>query len=127
MFRRVVRGAVLAVLLYAGVTLGFPYYQYVVVWRAVEEAADLGLARVEAFRKGLWRDDVVLREVLTDATTVIQARAGRAGLTLPAKGVHVTLDADFLRVGAAWETEARLAGYAQRFRFRVEGKRMVLR
>jgi len=30
--------------LYVGATVGFPYYQYVMMKRAVEEAADVGLA-----------------------------------------------------------------------------------
>jgi hypothetical protein len=127
MLRLFVKGAVVAVLLYAGATVGFPYYQYVMMRRAVEEAADIGVTQLEVMRKGPWREEVVLGEVTAAVTTLMQARANRVGLDLPAKGVQVSLEPDLLRVGTNWEVEATLAGYAHRFRFRVEGKRFVVR
>ena len=127
MLRLFVKGAVLAVLLYAGATLGFPYYQYVMMHRSVEEAADMGAAQLEAMRKGPWREEVVLGEVTAAVTNLMQDRAARVGLYLPAKGVQVSLEPDLLRVGTNWEVEARLPGYAQRYRFRVEAKRIIVR
>ncbi len=126
MLRLFVKGAVLAVLLYAGATVGFPYYQYVMMHRAVEEAADVGVAQLEAMRTGPWREEVVLGEVTAGVTTLMRARANQVGLDLPAEGVQVSLEPDLLRVGTNWEVEARLAGYAHRFRFRVEGKRITV-
>lgn len=116
----------MAVLLYAGATVGFPYYQYVMMYQAVEEAADVGVAQLEAMRKGPWREEVVLGEVTAAVTTLMRTRANRVGLDLPAKDVQVSLEPDLLRVGTNWEVEARLAGYVHRFRFRVEGKRIVV-
>ena len=117
----------MAALLYTGATLGFPYYQYVMMQRAVEEAADMGIAKLEAMRKGPWRDDAVLGEVTTAVTVLMQAQAKRVGLDLPPKGVRVLLEPDLFRVGTNWEVEARLPGYSHWFHFRVEGKRFIVR
>ena len=127
MLRLLVKGAVLAVLLYAGATLGFPYYQYVMMERAVEEAADLGVAQLKPMMKGPWREEFVLWQVTGAVTALMQARANRVGLDLSAKGVQVSLEHDLFRVRTNWEAEARLPGYAQRYRFHVEGRRIVAR
>ena len=126
MLRLFVKGAVVAVSLYAGATVGLPFYQYVMMRRAVEEAADRGVAQLEALRKGPWREEVVLGEVTAAVTNLMQDRAARVGFDLPAEGVQVSLDPDLLRVGTNWEVEARLAGYVHRFHFRVEGKRFIV-
>ena len=64
MLRFLVTGAFVVGLLYAGVILAFPYYQYVMMQGVVEEAADVGVAQLKARRKGPWRDDVVCRSIL---------------------------------------------------------------
>jgi hypothetical protein len=125
MLRFLVKGAFLAALLYTGTILGFPYFQYVMMQRAVEEAADVGVAELKARRKGPWRDDAVLGEVTTAVTTLMQAQAKRVGLDLPPKGVWVLLEPEFFRVGTNWQAEARFPGYSHRFHFRVEGKRFT--
>jgi len=113
--------------LYVGATVGFPYYQYVMMKRAVEEAADVGLARLGGMRKGMLGERMVSREELTVVVTVLmQARAIRLGLDLPAQGVQVLLEPGLLRVLANWEAEATFPGYAQRFRFGVEARRVVI-
>lgn len=127
MLRFLMRGAVVVVLLYAAATFGFPYYQYVMMQWAVEEAADVGVAQVKAMMKGPWREEVVLGQVAAAVTPLMQERANRVGLALPASRVRVWVEHDLFRVRASWEAEARLAGYAHRFRFHVEGKRIVAR
>lgn len=125
MFRSLVRWALLAAVLYVGATVGFPYYQYVMMKRAVEEAADVGVARLEAMRKGPRGGGAALGEVTPAVTILIQARAIRLGLDLPARAVKVLLESDIFLVVTNWEAEARVPGYAQRFRFRVEGRRIL--
>ena len=127
MLRLLIKGAVLGGLLYAGAILGFPYFQYVMMQRAVEEAADRGLAQLKAMRKGPWRDDAVLGEVTRTVTSLVQEKAVQVGLDLPPKGVRVSLESDLFRVGTTWVAEARLPGYVHRYHFRVEGKRIVVR
>ena len=127
MLRFLVKGAFLAALLYTGAILGFPYFQYVMMQRAVEEAADMGIAKLEAMRKMPWRDEAVLGEVTTAVTTLMQAQAKRVGLDLPPKGVWVLLEPDLFRVGTNWEAEARFPGYSHRFHFRLEGRRFIVR
>lgn len=127
MLRLLVKGAVLALLLYVGATLGFPYFQYLMMRRAVDEAADRGLAQLETLQKGPWRQEFALREVTAAVTTLMQDQANQVGLALPATGVQVSLEPNLFRVGTGWETEARLPGYAQRYRFRVEAKRILVR
>lgn len=127
MLRLLVKGTVLAALLYAGATLGFPYYQYVMMERAVEEAADVGAAQLKAMVRWPWREEIVLREVRVGVTALMRNRANRVGLDLPDKGVQISLDHDVFRVRTNWEAEATLPGYAQRYRFHVEGKRVVVR
>ena len=125
MLRFLVTGAFVVALLYTGATLAFPYYQYVMMQGVVEEAADVGVAQLRAMRKGPWREDAVLGEVATAVTTLMQARAKRVRLDLPPKRVRVSLEPDLFRVEASWEAEANLLGYAHRFHFRVEGKRLI--
>lgn len=127
MLRLLVKGAVLALLLNVGAILGFPYFQYLMMQRAVEEAADTGVAQLETLEKGPWRQELVLREVTAAVTTLMQDRANRVGLALPSTGVQVSLEPNLFRLGTGWETEARLPGYAQRYRFRVEAKRILVR
>ncbi len=127
MLRWVVKGAVVGGLLYAGAILGFPYFQYVTMQWAVEEAADQGLAELRARGKGPWTQELVLGVVTRIVTNHMQERAKRVGLDLPAKGIEVSLDPDFFRVGAKWDVEARLPGYAHLYHFRVDGKRIVVR
>ena len=127
MLRLLVKGAVLGGLLYAGGILGFPYFQYVMMQRAVEEAADMGVAQLEAMRKMPWREEAMLGEATTAVTNLMQAKAKRVGLNLPSKAVRVSLEPDLFRVGTYWEAEARLPGYSHRFHFHVEGKRFIVR
>jgi hypothetical protein len=126
MLRSLVRVSLLVAVLYVGATVGFPYYQYVMMKRAVEEAADVGVARLGAMRKGTLGERMASGEVTAAVTILMQARAIRLGLDLPAQGVQVLLEPDFLRVLANWEAEAKLPGYAQRFQFSVEGRRVVV-
>ena len=125
MLRFFVRAAVLAAVLYVAWVLGFPFFQYLMMQRAVEEAADIGVAQVVAARKGPWRDEAIGQEVTAKVTDLMRARANRIGLDLPASGVQVLLELDRLRLATAWEVDARLAGYVHRFRFRVEGRRTL--
>jgi hypothetical protein len=125
MLRFLVTGAFVVALIYTGVTLAFPYYQYVMMQGVVEEAADVGVAQLKARRKGPWRDDVVLGEVATDVTTLIQARAKRVRLDLPPRRVRVSLEPDLFRVETNWDAEANLLAYSHRFHFRVEAKRFI--
>jgi len=127
MLRFLMMGTVLVVLLYVGATFGFPYYQYVMMQWAAEEAADVGVAKVKAMMKGPWREEVVVGQVKADVTPLMQDRADQVRLALPASRVRVSLEPDLLRIGTSWEAEARLAGYAYRFHFRVEGKRIFVR
>jgi len=127
MLRFLVRAAILVVVLYLGVAVGYPYYQYVMMKRAVEEAADAGVPQLEAMRKARWEPRAASREVTAAVTILIQARATRLGLQLPAEAVQVLLEPDLLRVLANWEAEVRVPGYAQRLPFRVEGKRVLVR
>ena len=127
MLRCLVRVALLVAVLYVGATVGFPYYQYVMMKRAVEEAADVGVARLGGMRKGTLGERMASREVTAAVTILIQARATRLGLRLPAEAVQVLLEPDLLRVLANWEAEVRVPGYAQRLPFRVEGKRVLVR
>ena len=126
MLRFLVRVALLVAVLYVGAVVGFPYYQYVMMKRAVEEAADVGLARLGGMRKGTLGERMASGEVTAAVTVLMQARAIRLGLDLPAQGVQVLLEPDLLRVLANWEAEAKLPGYAQRFQFRVEGRRILV-
>ena len=126
MLRFLVRVALLVAVLYVGATVGFPYYQYVMMKRAVEEAADVGVARLGAMRRGPLGERMPSGQVTAAVTVLMQARAIRLGLDLPAQGVQVLLEPDLLRVLANWEAEAKLPGYAQRFRFGVEGRRVVV-
>ena len=126
MLRFLVRVALLAAVLYVGGIVGFPYYQYVMMKRAVEEAADVGLARLGGMRQGTLGERMASGEVTVAVTVLMQARAIRLGLDLPAQGVQVLLEPDLLRVLANWEAEAKLPGYAQRFEFRVEGRRILV-
>ena len=126
MLRLLIKGAVLGGLLYAGAILGFPYFQYVMMQRAVEEAADTGLAQLKAMGKGPWSHDVLLGQVTRTVTSLVQEKAVQVGLDLPAKEIRVSLESDLFRVGTTWVAEARLPGYAHRYHFRVEGKRIVV-
>ena len=126
MLRSLVRVAVLVLVLYVAATVGFPYYQYVMMKRAVEEAADVAVARLGTMRRGPLGQSMASRELTAAVTVLMQARAIRHGLDLPAQGVQVLLEPDLLRVLANWEAEAKLPGYAQRFRFGVEGRRVVV-
>jgi len=126
MLRFLVRAALLVMVLYVGATVGFPYYQYVMMKRAVEEAADVAAARLGIMRSGPLGRSLALREVTAAVTVLMQDRAIRLGLDLPAQSVQVLLEPDLLRVLANWEAEAKLPGYAQRFRFGVEGRRVVV-
>ena len=126
MLRSLVRVAVVVLVLYVGATVGFPYYQYVMMKRAVEEAADVAVARLGTMRRGPLGQSMASRELTVVVTVLMQARAIRLGLDLPAQGVQVLLEPDLLRVLANWEAEAKLPGYAQRFRFGVEGRRVVV-
>ena len=126
MLRSLVRVAVLVLVLYVAATVGFPYYQYVMMKRAVEEAADVAVARLGTMRRGPLGPGMASRELTVVVTVLMQARAIRLGLDLPAQGVQVLLEPDLLRVLANWEAEAKLPGYAQRFRFGVEGRRVVV-
>jgi hypothetical protein len=125
MLRFLVRVALLVAVLYVGATIGFPYYQYVMMKRAVEEAADVAAARLGTTRRGPLGRSMALRELTAAVTVLMQDRATRLGLDLPAHGVQVLLEPDLLRVLANWEAEAKLPGYAHRFRFGVEGRRVV--
>ena len=126
MLRSLVRVAVLVLVLYVAATVGFPYYQYVMMKRAVEEAADVAVARLGTMRRGPLGQSMASRELTVVVTVLMQARAIRLGLDLPAQSVQVLLEPDLLRVLANWEAEAKLPGYAQRFRFGVEGRRVVV-
>ena len=125
MLRFLVKTAIVALVLYVGGILGFPYFQYVMMQRAVEEAADEGVAQAEAARKGPWKEEMVIREVTAKVSDLMHTRANRIGLGLPADGVQVLLEPGRFRVAAAWEAEAKLPGFAHRFRFRVEGRRIL--
>ena len=127
MLRLLVKGAVLGGLLYVGGILGFPYFQYVMMQRAVEEAADTGLAQLKAMGKGTWSHDLLLGQVTKTVTSLVQEKAVQVGLDLPSKAVRVLLEPDYFRVGTDWEAEARLPGYSHRFHFHVEGKRFIVR
>ena len=120
MLRSLVRVSLLVAVLYVGATVGFPYYQYVMMKRAVEEAADVAVARLGTMRRGLFGQSMASRELTAVVTVLMQARAIRLGLDLPAQGVQVLLDPDLLRVSANWEAVATFPGYVQRFRFGVE-------
>ncbi|MBI4381044.1 MAG: hypothetical protein HY574_07615 [candidate division NC10 bacterium] len=126
MLRFLVRVVLLATVLYVGGIVGFPYYQYVMMKRAVEEAADVGLTRLGGMRQGTLGERMASGDVTGAVTVLMQARAIRLGLDLPAQGVQVVLEPDLLRVLANWEAEAKLPGYAQRFQFRVEGRRILV-
>jgi len=126
MLRSLVRVSLLVAVLYVGATVGFPYYQYVMMKRAVEEAADVAVARLGTMRRGPLGQSMASRELTVVVTVLMQARAIRLGLDLPAQGVQVLLDPDLLRVLANWEAEATFPGYAQRFRFGVEARRVVI-
>ncbi len=125
MLRLVVKGAVLGGLLYVGGILGFPYFQYVMMQRAVEKAADTGLAQLKAMGKGPWSHDLLLEQVTRTVTSLVQEKAVQVGLDLPPKRVRVLLEPDLFRVEANWEAEANLLGYVHRSYFRVEGKRLI--
>ena len=127
MLRLLIKGAVVGGLLYAGAILAFPYFQYVMMQRAVEEAADTGLAQLKAMGKGPWSQDLFLGQVTSTVTNLVQEKAKQVGLELPAKGIQVSLEPDLFRVGTTWVAEARLPGYVHRYHFRVEGKRIVVR
>jgi hypothetical protein len=126
MLRFLVMVALLVAVLYVGAIVGYPYYQYVMMKRAVEEAADVGLTRLGGMRKGTLGERMGSGEVTAAVTVLMQARAIRLGLDLPAQGVQVLLEPDLLRVLANWEAEAKLPGYTQRFQFRVEGRRILV-
>jgi hypothetical protein len=126
MLRSLGKVAVLVLVLYVAATVGFPYYQYVMMKRAVEEAADIAVARLGTMRRGPLRHSRASRELTVVVTVLMQARAIRFGLDLPSQGVQVLLEPDLLRVLANWEAEAKLPGYAQHFRFGVEGRRVVV-
>jgi hypothetical protein len=126
MLRSLVRVSLLVAVLYVGATVGYPYYQYIMMKRAVEEAADVAVERLGTMRRGPLGHSMASREVTAVVTVLMQARAIRLGLDLPAQGVQVLLEPDLLRVLANWEAEAKLPGYAQRFRFGVEGRRVVV-
>jgi hypothetical protein len=115
----------MVVVLYAGAVIGFPYYQYVMMKQAVEEAADVGMARAGTFRRASLGEAVASGEVTGAVTGVMQERATRLGLDLPARAVQVLLEPGLFRVLADWEAEARLPGYTQRTRFRVEARRVL--
>ncbi len=127
MLRWLIKGAVLGGLLYAGAILGYPYFQYVMMQRAVDEAADTGLSQLKAMGKGPWSQDLLLGQVTRTVTNLVQEKAKQVDLDLPAKEIQVALDADYFRVGTKWDVEARLPGYAHRYHFSVEGKRIVVR
>ena len=126
MVRSLVRVLLLVAVLYVGATVGFPYYQYLMMKWAVEEVADVAVARLGTMRRGPFGQSMVSKEVTAAVTVLMQARAIRLGLDLPAQGVQVLLEPNLLRVLANWEAEAKLPGYAQRFRFGVEGRRVVV-
>jgi hypothetical protein len=113
------------VVLYAGAIIGYPYYQYVMMKQAVEEAADAGMARVGTIRKASGGETTASREVTGAVTGVMQAQATRLGLDLPARAVQVLLEPGLFRVLVNWKTEASLPGYTQRFRFGVEARRVL--
>src|SRR3972149_1323267 len=117
MLRSLVRVSLLVAVLYVGATVGFPYYQYVMMKRAVEESADVGLAGLRTMQRGPLGQRMASRELTIVVTVLMQARAIRLGLDLPAQGVQVLLEPDLLRVLANWEAEAKLPGYAQRVGF----------
>ena len=122
-----IKGGLVVALLYAGAMLGFPYYQYVRMEQAVEEAADLALTQAQAIWRAPWGDDRRSGEVITAVTTLMRDRANRVGLQLPARSVNVALEPDLVRVTTSWEAEARFPGYTHHFHFRVEGRRVVIR
>jgi hypothetical protein len=111
--------------LYAGAVIGYPYYQYVMMKQVVEEGADVGMTRVGTMRKASWGERMASAEVTAAVSAVMQAGATRLGLDLPARAVQVLLEPGLFRVLANWETEARLPGYTQRFRFGVEARRVL--
>ncbi|MCI0411038.1 MAG: hypothetical protein L0191_21155 [Acidobacteria bacterium] len=121
------KAAILGVILYAGSVLGFPYYQYLMMKYAVEEAADIAVAHVQAARRGPWREEVVIREVTAMVTELMRDWATWLALDVPADGVQIQLEPDLVRTWTTWETEARLPVYSHRFRFRVEGRRVLTR
>lgn len=123
--RFLVKAAILASLLYAGGILGHPYYQYLMMKWAVEEAADMGLAQVEAARRGQWREDFIIREVTAKATEAMRDQATWLGLDMPVDGVQIHLEPDLFRVWTTWEAEAKLPVYTHLYRFRVEGRRVI--
>jgi len=125
MLRFLAKGVFVVVVLYGGWTLGYPYFQYLMMQWAVEEAVDLGAARVEVARRGPWSEESVMREVRARVIEVMQGRGSQVGIKLSAQGVKVVLEADRFRVGTAWEAEAELAGYVQRYQFSVEGRRVL--
>ena len=121
------KAAILAALLYAGGVLGHPYYQYLMMKYAVEEAADIGHAHVLAARRGPWREDMIIREVTAKVTELMRDRATWLGLVVPADDVQIQLEPDRFRVWTTWEGEAKLPGYTHRYHFRVEGRRVLVR
>ena len=121
------RAVFLGALLYVGATVGFPYYQYVMMRVELEEATDIGLAKLAVLRRGPWGEGMVLGEVTAAVTELMQARAKRLGFHLPAHGVRVWLEPDVFRVTTDWEVEPRLTRYDYRFRFHVEGSRVLAR
>jgi len=125
MLRLLVKGAVLGGLLYAGAILAFPYFQYVMMQRAVEEAADTGLAQLKAMGKGPWSHDLLLGQVTRTVTSLVQEKAVQVGLDLSPKRVRVSVEPDLFRVETNWEAEANLLGYSHRFHFRIEAKRLI--
>ena len=125
MLQFLARAVFVVVVLYAGFIFGFPFVQYVAMQWAVEEAVDVGAAKVEVSRKGPWSEESVMREVRVRVTEVMQNRASQVGINLPTQGVKVVLEPDRFRVGTAWEAKAELTGYVQRYQFSVEGRRVL--
>jgi hypothetical protein len=126
MLRLMVKVAILGGLLYIGAILAYPYYQYVWMRLATEEAADLGVSRLQVIRRGSPGEELAMREVTASVATLLQARARQTGIDLPAQGVQVLVDLDGLRVRTFWEAESRLPGYTHRVYFRTEGRRRLV-
>jgi hypothetical protein len=126
MLRFIVRLGVLAVVVYAGLVLGYPLYQYVMMRRTADEAATMGAAQWVALRKTPWREELVWWEVTVRVTDLMRERANQFGVDLSDDQVRVFFEPDVLRVRTDWEADARFPGYVHRYRFRVEARHVMV-
>jgi hypothetical protein len=121
--RRYVKLLVLALGIYASVAFGKPYFQYMMMYQAFDDAMDMGVNRIEIVKANTGID--MSEEVAQAMQLYFEKRSADLGLPADSLRIDVHLWAGHFRAKVEWEAIVKFASRIYPLRFSIQRERKL--